>query len=67
MNVKENNYIINKTWGKLRIELVFPSYNSVNGDLGYYWDLGISISKGKESSYFHVGLILGWLKIVKYV
>ena len=64
--IRENNYLIDKTLGRYHVELVFPSYMSLNGDLGYYWDLGISVIKKNTYFNLHIGLIFGWFKFAIY-
>lgn len=62
-----NKYLINYKKGNWQVEFVFPSYKAVNGDLGYYWDLGVSVGTHRgEALSVHIGLVLGWLKIVRY-
>lgn len=69
VNMTQNNYLIDSyLFGeKYHISLVLPAYKATRGDLGYYWDLGLSLSIGGTSEWcLHIGLILGWLRIAKY-
>lgn len=66
--MKENKYLVDYTYkDRVRIELVFPSYASLNKDLGLYWSLGVSLSLERETAaVLRVGLIIGWFQIVVY-
>lgn len=63
----KNIYLIDKTFGKYRLEVVFPSYKAIKGDLGYYYSLGISVGiGGVEDLNINIGLVIGWIRLVKY-
>lgn len=64
---KQNIYLINYKRGDYHLQLVFPSYKSLNGDMGYYWDLGMSLSAGKFSVFdLRISLLFGWVELTKY-
>lgn len=65
--IKENKYLIDWNNNKIGIFLVLPSYKAINGDIGYYWDFGISVSTDKKTLIsIKISFIFGWLRITIY-
>jgi hypothetical protein len=61
------NYIYSYKFNKFYFEICLPSYSSLRKDLGYYWDLGISLSVGGNTQFdLRIGIIFGWIRFLKY-